>query len=208
MLLTQKYMQNMPRYIEDICREYAQSLPGLREKGIELELRSVRASVHDVLRMSETNRHAALLGLTQWTEKKETDLMAEALKPNRNPDDYNAPLNALANLNSLLAAALTGADGVKDFVPKVETMGVALNVAEEVMLADLKLVPEVAAKVKERMLTIKAGAWGKFKRRGAGENGLQSVAFGKIRIVFNPRTGEITKVGQIKDVYSNSRSRN
>lgn len=201
-------MQNMPAHIESLCREYARSWPGLRESGVERALREVRTSIGDVLRIKNSNKDLALLRLSQWTKAQEDELIEQALRRVGDVDEFNGPLNAVANLNSLVATEITGADGVKNFVPQVEKMGVNLTMKEEAMVVALKLGPEATEKVREKMRTIKSGDWDNYKVRGAGELGLRSVAAGKVRIVFNAKTGEIVSVGQIKEVYNNKRARN
>lgn len=201
----------MPAHLDAMCRSYVDSLPSgkLTPKRLERELREVRSFVAHILSSRDVNPGKGLLDLTHWTTAKEDALIAACPSDEREAAPYNVALNAVTNLNALVAAELTDVLVPGSKFVSVETMGVTLSVAEERMVSALGLPKDQAARLRIKMESIKSGKWDGLRIRSVvHQPQVRAVAFGKIRVLFNHQTGEIVSVGYRKDVYDYAGGRN
>ncbi len=203
-------MQNMPAHLDSMCRSYVDSLPGHPSaRRLERELREVRSFVAHVLSSRGVNPGKGLLDLTHWTSAKEEALIEACPADEKKAEPYNAAINAVANLNALVAAELTDVMVPGTKFASVETIGVTLNVDEERMVSALGLPKDQSERLRIKMQLIKSGKWEGLRIRSVmNQPQVRAVAVGKIRILFKHHTGEILSVGQRKEVYDHPAARN
>ncbi len=203
-------MQNMPAHVDAMCRSYVESLPSkLSSRKLERELLEVRSFVAHVLSSRDVNPSKGLLDLSHWTAAKEDALIESCPADEKKAAPYNAAINAVANLNALVAAELADVIVPGTKFASVESLGVTLSVEEERMVSALGLPKDQAEKLRIKMQQIKSGKWEGLRIRSVmNQPQVRAIAASKIRILFNHHTGQIVSVGYRKEVYNHAGARN